>query len=402
LARDLKLSLTSADKHNLFIITLNFKTMKNEHNRHFSLPEGVFTYTRAEIRSYLLLILLSLGCMFALYGQSGSDSGQPILPANPALPGGMQVKEAWRMQKDVFYVTPEGKSPGDYNDLDKVSMRPYETDLRYFHTTNSEGSPLFIEKVLNPENYFVPQVIPHDLMIIGPEYTFFYDEKGNLLATEATLPDLFEEEAEDEPLQEGISPGEMNLPAGWERTPHGFSYKDAQQDLYIEPATGLVSMETRDLDGLWYYRSMEINDPNDRDRGVPVYKIGIFRRELPSGDCVFLVETERYSEYFRAAEPQDPQAGLRSAGNDPGAMELEGVRLWPNPVSDALNVYLPAQANQDQASLEVISLSGSTVLNQILVTGSAQPVSVQHLPAGVYLVKITAGTKVHFDKIIIP
>ena len=200
--------------------------MKNNQNLDSNaenFPSG--RYISNPARTYWLLLIISLTCMMALYGQS--DTGKPSLPSHPALPGGLEIKETYRLQKSTYYVTPEGAGAENYDDMDKVTMKAQEADLRYYETTNSEGAALFIEKVLNPSSYFVPQVIPHDVMIIGPEFTYFYDEEGKLLATEASPDDWLESLQEDinnhSPTDEPSS-GEMSMPPGWERRGEGYFY----------------------------------------------------------------------------------------------------------------------------------------------------------------------------------
>ncbi len=341
--------------------------------------------------------------MMALYGQS--DTGKPSLPSHPALPGGLEIKETYRLQKSTYYVTPEGAGAENYDDMDKVTMKAQEADLRYYETTNSEGAALFIEKVLNPSSYFVPQVIPHDMMIIGPEFTYFYDEKGKLLATEASPDDWLESLQEDinnhSPTDEPSS-GEMLMPPGWERRGEGYFYSSRDMDLFVHPGSGLITTEYRNPDGLWAYRSMEINEVSDPERSIPIFRIVVQNTALSSGKCVFRVENERYSEYYRAAKEPNPGAGLRSASDSPATISLEGVQLWPNPVHNILTISLPYRPNFAEANVEIMNMTGQTIYNARHKMGNTSAIDLTSLSSGLYLIRIQSGKEIFVDKIIIP
>jgi hypothetical protein len=378
--------------------------MKNNQNLD-SIPENFPSgrYATNPARTYWLLLIISLTCMMALYGQS--DTGKPSLPYHPALPGGLEIKETYRLQKSTYYVTPEEAGVENYDDLDKVTMKSRDADLRYYEATNSEGAALFIEKVLNPATYFVPQVIPHDIMILGPEFTYFYDEKGKLLATEAAPDDWLESIQEDRNNPspgDGPSSGEMSMPPGWEAKGDGYFYSSREMDMYVQPGSGFITTEYRNPDGLWSYRSMEINDVSDPKRSVPIFRIVVLNTTLSSGKCVFRVENERYSEYYRAANDPKPGAGLRSSSESPVVASMEGVQMWPNPVHNILNLSLPYRTNSVEANVEIMNMTGQTAYNARLKMGNTSAIDLTSLSSGLYLIRIQSGKEIFVDKIIIP
>jgi len=71
--------------------------------------------------------------------------------------------------------------------------------------------------------------------------------------------------------------------------------------------------------------------------------------------------------------------------------------LYPNPVSNELNIKLPF--NAANASVSVMNVLGNEVA---AVTGSGEMISLKeiNLPAGVYMVKVTADNKVSLSKIV--
>ncbi len=70
---------------------------------------------------------------------------------------------------------------------------------------------------------------------------------------------------------------------------------------------------------------------------------------------------------------------------DAKANEL-GVKVFPNPASEWLNFKLPG--NSGEIRLEVFSISGKRVMNTTLFA-PLEAVQVSHLPAGLYLLKLT-------------
>lgn len=95
------------------------------------------------------------------------------------------------------------------------------------------------------------------------------------------------------------------------------------------------------------------------------------------------------------------QSGILNSTEDP--TEEAGIAIFPNPASTLLNVALNTTA-RGQARLQLIGADGRTVLEQpVQLDGFAQmvPVNVSRLPAGIYYVRIQAGTKSFVEKVVI-
>ena len=63
-----------------------------------------------------------------------------------------------------------------------------------------------------------------------------------------------------------------------------------------------------------------------------------------------------------------------------------GVKVFPNPAGEWVNFKLPG--NSGEITLEVFSISGQRVLHTALFA-PLEAVQVSHLPAGLYLLKLT-------------
>jgi hypothetical protein len=64
------------------------------------------------------------------------------------------------------------------------------------------------------------------------------------------------------------------------------------------------------------------------------------------------------------------------------------VKAWPNPATDNINISLE---HNGVATLEVLDLSGRSVLNTQQVTGTQTNIDLSQLEGGVYLVRVTEG-----------
>jgi len=82
--------------------------------------------------------------------------------------------------------------------------------------------------------------------------------------------------------------------------------------------------------------------------------------------------------------------GLMSLNKD------EVTKIYPNPVSDELNIETPK--NENQQSIEISTELGQVVLKKIFVQKTS--ISMSHLAAGLYVIKIDNGKTVEFKKII--
>lgn len=71
--------------------------------------------------------------------------------------------------------------------------------------------------------------------------------------------------------------------------------------------------------------------------------------------------------------------------NGAGVLSLH---VFPNPASHKLNIRLPQSWQQDPYQVQVISVAGQVMLEKNL-SGLQQELNIQHLPAGVYILKVT-------------
>ena len=73
--------------------------------------------------------------------------------------------------------------------------------------------------------------------------------------------------------------------------------------------------------------------------------------------------------------------------------------VYPNPASDVITISF-GKVDASQVEITLFDLSGRLVSNEVLnLNGSSVEVSVNQLPAGVYTLKVKAGTDVFFTKI---
>jgi hypothetical protein len=83
----------------------------------------------------------------------------------------------------------------------------------------------------------------------------------------------------------------------------------------------------------------------------------------------------------RYAAPQNEQTLM-------GEAQLN-VKAWPNPASDNMNISLE---HEGVATVEVLDISGRSVLNTQQVSGTQINIDLSSLESGVYLVRVTEGS----------
>jgi len=69
-----------------------------------------------------------------------------------------------------------------------------------------------------------------------------------------------------------------------------------------------------------------------------------------------------------------------------GSHELEGIKIWPNPASDLVFVYL--DNNQHQLRLQMINALGQVVRADLVQPGTTCEIDVSILPKGMYYIRI--------------
>ena len=82
--------------------------------------------------------------------------------------------------------------------------------------------------------------------------------------------------------------------------------------------------------------------------------------------------------------------------------ELLGqFKIYPNPAKDLLEIsFGAAEIKSKNIEVEIYDLNGKIVLNKILSSGVRQ-LSLQDMPFGVYMVKVTADSKSRIEQLII-
>lgn len=369
----------------------------------FGSSERVKTYKRfGRELTFSIICCLSLFCT-GLMGQGNIPGGGAPLPAIPGLPHGVSVQESYRRFAYSFYALPTGKSIVDYNDFDKITMRNYETDDRYFHVEDESGKLITVKQVLNASEQFLPQVMPYEYMVIRGQAITFFDPA---MDTIYSLNSQFEYDLEefDDPNMNNPGDGdgeapETDLEGTWEDLPNGFRYVEPGYEWQFDETNGIYSSTTFDELGQWQVKKVEVIDLNDPDRSVPIFEISISRDLLPSEECVFQVLMQRYSEYFRAASNNEPESELRSSGES--ELQLQEIKVWPNPVRDFIFVQIPEIEGANQLELRIIAMDGTQKLVQNVNTNSYERIGLENYESGLYIVHFLINGVSHFDKIFI-
>jgi len=107
--------------------------------------------------------------------------------------------------------------------------------------------------------------------------------------------------------------------------------------------------------------------------------------------------TDTYAlEDIRYLNFKDLTTGLPIAKQD----NLNNLTVFPNPVNDVLHIQFAASENQ-QASLELLSIEGKVVYSQTLSRQAVvYQINISSLPKGLYVCKINNGTSIETIKFI--
>jgi hypothetical protein len=66
--------------------------------------------------------------------------------------------------------------------------------------------------------------------------------------------------------------------------------------------------------------------------------------------------------------------------------KAEGLKVYPNPVTDVINVSLPSNASK-QAILNIVDARGA-VVSKVIMNSTLQRINVAHLPKGIYIIQL--------------
>lgn len=143
----------------------------------------------------------------------------------------------------------------------------------------------------------------------------------------------------------------------------------------------MVSVNTTKTDGSWEELTFNIPCPENFD-GVTLwfnllYDVATPNENLKAGDIVYVDQLSATFDYSLLSVKENT---------------LKGVAVYPNPVSDVLNISAP------EGSLVKIYNSLGVVVKTVNGTNS---VSVSDLAAGLYVVKITKDGKFYQNKLVI-
>jgi hypothetical protein len=371
----------------------------------FGSSECVKNYKRfGRELAFSIFCCLSLFCT-GLLGQGNMSGGSAPLPSIPGLPQGVSVQESYRRIANFYYALPTGKSIIDYNDFDKITMRNYVTDDRYFYFEDASGKLVTVKQVLNANEQFLPQVMPYEYLVIhGQEVTFFDRTMDTIYSLFSQFEHEFEETDGTDMYYQGDGDGDApgtDLEGTWEELPHGFRYVEPGFEWQFNENNGIYSSTTFDEMGQWQVKKVEVIDMNDPGRSVPIFEISISRDVLPSEECVFQVLMQRYSEYFRAVSNEEPESELRSSGESELELQLQAIKVWPNPVKDFIFVQIPEIEGANQIELRIIGMDGRQKLVQNVNTNSYERIGLENYESGLYIVHFLINGVSHFDKIFI-
>ena len=77
------------------------------------------------------------------------------------------------------------------------------------------------------------------------------------------------------------------------------------------------------------------------------------------------------------------------------------LRLFPNPAHDMVMVELPASHEANACQIDLLDVAGRQLTSQTVSGTTIHPISVRHLPAGIYLVRVTTTTGVATRQLVI-
>ncbi|MDQ3073088.1 MAG: T9SS type A sorting domain-containing protein, partial [Bacteroidota bacterium] len=93
--------------------------------------------------------------------------------------------------------------------------------------------------------------------------------------------------------------------------------------------------------------------------------------------------------------------GLQSLGiEQENKEENGGMTVYPNPATGALTLQLPGKDDRISA-IAMTDLAGKMVFNITVPTTPRQAIDIRHLPGGIYILSVTTGSRVYYDKVII-
>ena len=113
------------------------------------------------------------------------------------------------------------------------------------------------------------------------------------------------------------------------------------------------------------------------------------KRDAPPLPC----ETMNYGEvedYTVNISPTAPPSNLSQAVNTTRLEKLEGIRLFPNPTGEDLNIVFPDKMNGNEGWVKIYNLQGAVLLDKALgeIATGIHTLHVYDFTDGIYIVKI--------------
>jgi hypothetical protein len=100
----------------------------------------------------------------------------------------------------------------------------------------------------------------------------------------------------------------------------------------------------------------------------------------------------------QAAQTQYYFKPTTGTGTKPG-IARQPLKVYPNPVSDLLQIELPSQFGKAETHLELLNSVGKTVASQAVKPGAKASLNVAGLAAGLYVLKTSQNGMVQTQKI---
>jgi hypothetical protein len=76
---------------------------------------------------------------------------------------------------------------------------------------------------------------------------------------------------------------------------------------------------------------------------------------------------------------------------NPVSLDVFRVKVWPNPVSDVLNVSWESNGVMEQTSVELCNYFGARLFTSNVEGNNNMVFSLKKLPPGIYLLKVSQG-----------
>jgi len=131
---------------------------------------------------------------------------------------------------------------------------------------------------------------------------------------------------------------------------------------------------------------------------------------IDQGPIIVMIENHRNGLLWNTVmKDEDLQAGLtklgfqfRTSTNLPSIVKTEDLRIFPNPASGRVILYMPENNFNDFAELEIVSLAGKKVFStRVQPLASQLEIDINPFPSGYYVVHLNTGVNLYRSKLLI-